>query len=204
MNSGRKILPVVLGGMVLALCAAGTVFAQEDSIKTRMMAEYQMLAQPGPEHERLAAMEGTWTNQITMWLEPGAEPMTSTSKSTNEMVLGGRFLMTRGTGEMMGTTMERLSLMGFDRREGTYNHISLDNFGTYWVLASGKYDEDNKAIRMYSEYFDPVMKCTQKCDMIVTFESDDVHHWEVIYRNPEMTGGADEFKMVDVISTRQK
>ncbi len=41
---------------------------------SELMARSLELAQPGPEHERLAALAGPWDMTMTMWAQPGADP----------------------------------------------------------------------------------------------------------------------------------
>ena len=56
------------------------------------MQEAMKLAQPTEEHKMLATMVGTWEGGVTMWMAPGAEPMSSKGTLHREMAMGGRFL----------------------------------------------------------------------------------------------------------------
>lgn len=188
----------------LCLLFVGLVSAQEakDSIDWNAMQQEMMaLAQPGPEHELLKSMVGSWKETTHFWMQPGTDPMVMESTMENEMILGDRFLLSNVTGEgAMGG--DRLGLWGFDRRSGEYTTIGLDTWGTYYVTAKGMYDETSKTITMTGEDYEPTAGFLQTYKMILTFVSDDEMKFELIFTNPEMTYGQDEFKMVEARYTR--
>lgn len=191
--------------VLLFMVAPGS--AQESTSEQDMQAMYEramMLAQPGPEHEKLARYVGTWNMETRYWASPGTEPIVSTGVSDSKMILGGRFLesvWTTGEGE---TAAEGKSIMGFDRRHEEYTVVGFDTWGTYWVSAQGPYDDETKTITMYGEDNDPVFKSVQQYDFRMTEIDDDTFTWEVIFYNPEITQGKDEFKMVEILYTRKK
>jgi len=45
---------------------------------------------PGDMHKMLAAAEGIWEEDITMWMDPAAPATKSTATSKIEMIMGGR------------------------------------------------------------------------------------------------------------------
>src|SRR6476660_5762142 len=49
-------------------------------------------ATPGKMHERLTSAAGTWAGKNTMWMYPGADPMTSDCTMTVTPILDGRFV----------------------------------------------------------------------------------------------------------------
>ncbi len=186
---------------------SGPVWAQDQPSpeeQETMRMEYRKLADPGPEHELLASLEGSWKQEIRLWMSPGAEPLISAGKTVNRMILGGRFLQCHseaGEGEMR---MESLTIMGHDNRSGEYTLIGLDTWGTYYITASGSLDHGSSVITMSGRNADPIMGFEQVYDIVVRLVNEDKYVIEVIFRNPEMTGGADEFKMVEIINTRIK
>ena len=48
---------------------------------------------PGPEHDKLKAMAGTYEAKVMMWMDPKMPPMEMVGKAENKMILGGRYLM---------------------------------------------------------------------------------------------------------------
>jgi len=116
------------------------------------MAEMMKLAQPGPEHAELAAIgEGEWLTEISMRMAAGAPPMKVESPETRRMVLGGRFVELHGQGQFMGMDMERLTYLGFDRRNEEYTLVQFDSGGTYWITARGKEDPESGVIELFGE-----------------------------------------------------
>ena len=105
----------------------------------KMMADYQKLGAPGPEHQKLATLAGTWVNHLKMWMGPEAQPMeTPVGTHTGEMILGGRFLRFTETGEMMpGMTMEGVGILGFDKTKQLYTLLWIDNSATSMYTAAG-------------------------------------------------------------------
>jgi hypothetical protein len=123
--------------------------------------------------------------------------------SINEMILGGRFLqskVTSGEGEMKS---EGLNLMGYDRRHKHFTTVGFDTWGTYYITASGSYNEETNSIVMYGEDEEPTWEMIQKYNIIVRFIDDDTFISEVIFKD-KRTPDESEFKMVEVTNKRRK
>src|SRR6188508_2502855 len=61
---------------------------------------------PGPQHAMLAKADGKWIAETTMWMSPGAQPVTAKSTATNKMLYDGRFQQTTFKGDFMGMPYE--------------------------------------------------------------------------------------------------
>ena len=86
-----------------------------------MMAAWEMAMTPGEQHARLAEhFEGTWDTKMSLWMEPGAEPMVSTGTSTNTMILGGRQLKMEYSGTFMDMPFMGIGFTGYDNVRGVY------------------------------------------------------------------------------------
>ena len=103
-------LKVCLTGALLCVFAF-TAVAQHDhsapaagkpQMDPAMMDAMMKAGIPGDPHKKLDGMAGTWDTKITMWMMPGMDPMTSTGMSTNQWVMGGRYLEQRFKGDFMG------------------------------------------------------------------------------------------------------
>src|SRR5262245_57992018 len=57
---------------------------------------------PGKMHERLTSAAGTWAGKNTMWMYPGADPMTTECTMTVTPILDGRFVKVEHSGDMPG------------------------------------------------------------------------------------------------------
>lgn len=173
---------------------------KSDDDKFKKAAENEMkLAMPSDEHKRLAQLAGSWKMEVKVHSAPGAKPMVFEGTAENQIVLGGRFLesKTHTTGSM---PTETLSIIGFDRRYGRYTYVGYDSQGTYYVTANGKFDTDD-VLTMSGEDTYPGLG-TEKYDFVLRFAGPDKYSVDVVFKNPEMTGGQKEFKAVEISYTR--
>lgn len=198
----------IAAAFVVLLALTATVSAQQaapspDSLQ-KLMATYMELAKPGPEHQLLNDMSGKWNMELTMWPQPGAEPMKSTLTGESKLILGGRFLQSSSKGMIFGMESETMQIMGFDRRSKKYTLVAFDTQGTYSVSAAGTMDPKTSTMTLYGEDVDPVMNMVQKYDFVIKVIDKDTHSWSIIFKNPEMTGGAAEFKMIEILCKRAK
>lgn len=200
-----KSLRVVVS-LALIVISAGAAVSQEkksEADKQKMIAAYEELAKPGPEHKQLEALAGAWDEEIKFWMEPGKPPMTFKGTCQNKMILGGRFLMSEAKGGEGPMAFESMIIIGFDRRHKKFTSVGYDTMGTYFVTAAGAYDDSRKAIVMYGEDFDPALKHTQKYDLVTRIISPTQYVTEVIFKDPEHTHGQKEFKMVEITRTKK-
>jgi hypothetical protein len=202
----RTNWPAVVSLLFTLILSTSTALSQEkpsEADKAKMAAAYYQLAKPGPEHKQLESLVGAWDQEVKYWMQPGKPPMTFKGTCQNRMILGGRFLLSEsksGEGQM---AVESMIIVGFDRRHKKYTTVALDTTGTYWVTAAGLYDDSKKAIVMYGEDVDPALGHTQKYDMVTRVISPTQYVTEVIFKDPEHTGGQKELKLVEVTHTRK-
>ena len=84
-----------------------------------MMAAWEKAMTPGEQHARLAEhFEGIWDTRMSLWMEPGAEPMVSTGTSTSTMILGGRQLKMEFSGTFMDMPFMGIGFTGYDNVRG--------------------------------------------------------------------------------------
>ncbi|MCI0435652.1 MAG: DUF1579 domain-containing protein, partial [Gemmatimonadetes bacterium] len=147
---------------------------------------------------------GTWDMEIRVRPLPGAEPLTTRTTAENRMILGGRFLESRAAVDMFGMSGETLTILGFDRRHGTYTSIGLDTFGTYWVTAAGKPDAASGAIVMRGEDVDPVAGHRQVYEFHLEIVDEDRYVFAVVFLDDAHTRGQGPFRMLEITHTRRK
>src|SRR5215208_3223606 len=111
--------------LTVAICAgvmcAGGLAAQDakpgkpEGMPPAMSAEekaameaWQKFATPSEAHQKLSGMVGTWDAEVTSWMSPGAPPMKSKGTSVSRLVMGGRWIEQKFTGDMMGQPFEGL------------------------------------------------------------------------------------------------
>jgi hypothetical protein len=188
--------------LVLGVSPALAQEMPDSAAQAERMARTMELMQPGDEHKLLEKMAGTWYMAITIWMEPGSEPLTQKGTTKNKMILGGRFLLTESTSGEGFMSGQSLGIMGFDRRFGHYTSVGYDTYGTYYVTAAGTYDAETKTLTLSGEDYDPVMQGTQVYDFVTRFVSDDQYIASIIFKDEWHTRGGDPFKMVEITYTR--
>lgn len=193
----------VLWTMSAMMAAAVTPAAAQDRPTPEQVARVMELMQPGPEHRAFMNLAGEWDQEIRYWAEPGAEPMVSRGRSESRVTMGGRFLESRSTAEMMGQPMESLWIFGFDRRHGTYTTVGFDTMGTYYVTAAGKPGPESNVIRMSGRDEDPAMGHTQIYDFVVRIDGTERWSIEVIFHDAMHTRGKGPVKVMELIHTRR-
>jgi hypothetical protein len=191
--------------LVLALPAV--VAAQErkptEEEIAKLQAIYMESMQPGPEHERLKKLVGHWDQEVRMWPEPGAEPMTFKGTAEGKMILGDRFLVTEAAFGEGAMSAQSMMILGFDRRNGWYTSAAYDTQGTYHVAAHGTWDAELGAVVMHGEDTVVAAGHTQTWDFVVRAVDDDTYVFEIIFTDPVHTRGGPPFKMVEVTSRRR-
>lgn len=194
--------------LTLALACAAAIPArvpaqqqQDEEARRRAMAQQVLeAAQPGPEHERLAALAGEWDIEFRYFTEPDAPPLVGKGTETTRMILGGRFLQSESVTQLGDRRSESLIIYGFDRRANRYTKVAYDSWGTYYVTAKGEYDPARNAIVAVGEETDPMSGRTERYTMITRFVDADQWVSEILFRLPD---GSD-FKAVEVRHTRRR
>ncbi|MCP4571645.1 MAG: DUF1579 domain-containing protein [bacterium] len=131
----RLVLVCLVVGLASVLPAAAE---QSEADQAATMEAWIKAAEPGEVHAFLAKRAGKWDVTGKMWLQPGAEPMESTSTAEAERVLGGRFLMEKIVGTSLAGPFEGLSILGCDNTTGVATNIWYDTMGTMLDVASGQ------------------------------------------------------------------
>jgi hypothetical protein len=117
-----------------------------------MMKEWAKMKTPGPQHELLKSLEGTWVGNGT-WTEMGMSSK-YTEDVTSKVVFDGRFLQSEAkmtseaAGEMPAMTMTSLMFLGYDNAKQKYVHSMLGDFSTAIGSAEGTYDAATKTFTM--------------------------------------------------------
>lgn len=97
---------------------------------------------PGPEHEVLKKMAGTW--DVTMSFG-GAETKGS---AVYKMDLGGLWLTTAFEGELFGTKFSGRGLDTYDPAAKKYRSVWVDSMSTSPLLMDGTYDAGKKTLTL--------------------------------------------------------
>lgn len=107
---------------------------------------------PLPQHERLAAMAGTWNIEMTSWFKPGAEGVTITGTSTIEAILNKLFIQEKIEAALNGRPLMTLSLTGFNPSTQKYEATRYSNTSPARIVETGDYDDAAKQFELKAAY----------------------------------------------------
>ena len=167
-------------GVIAATAAiTSTVVSQmhEDAPSPEQVMEAWMsFGQPGPEHKKMADMAGTWTQQQTYWMIPGAPPEQSTSTATFKPMFDGRFMVEKMKSVMKtpdGQEMEfeGFGVFGYDNQKEKHFFVWFDSLSTSMMYGEG--ETDGNTITYLSEMNNPVTGDPMEYKTVVTTHSPD-------------------------------
>jgi len=128
-------------------------------------ARAQEFPKPGPEHEVLKKLEGTWDATMKFM---GQE---SKGTMTYKMEVGGIWLASNFEGDFGGAKFYGKGLDSYDAGKKKYVSVWVDNMITTPMLMEGTYDKDKKQMTMSGD--GPGPSGTVKFKSVTTFQDDD-------------------------------
>ena len=189
---------LLLAPITLTACAT-TEPAQELSADAAM-ARAAELGTPGEGHARLQPLVGSFASTMTMWLEPGAEPITSKGTSVNRWVLGGRYLKQDYQADFMGMPFAGVGTTGYDNSTGKYQGSWVDNMTSNMLpISEGGWDEASRTITSRRSYTDPISGLPTTTRDVVRFISNDEHRFEM----HESKGDGAELQLFEIGDRRK-
>lgn len=164
----------------------------------KMMQAWQAFATPGPEHQKLKALTGTWNAAVKMWMDPKAPPQDSTGTATTKMILADHYLQQEFTGNMMGQAFNGWNIIGYDNGRKKWLTFWIDSMGTGFFTGEGTADAAGKVITFETQATDPMTKKTAKGRQIFRLESDTRMTVEMF----DKKAGKD-VKMMEIVYTKK-
>jgi hypothetical protein len=164
------------------------------------MEAWAKFATPAEGHKPLAGMVGTWDAEVTSWMDPGQPPTKSKGTSENRMVLGGRWVESKFTGDMMGQPFEGLGYTGYDNYKKKYIGTWQDNMSTAIMLSEGTLDAAGKVMTSTSTMDDPMTGRKADIKMTTTIVDPDHHVFEMWGPGPD----GKVAKQMEIKYTRRK
>lgn len=166
--------------IALIVGPATAALAQEEAeMSPEMQAEMQawmQLAQPGEHHKHLDKYVGSWELEVTFWMGPDAEPMTSPPGAAEvDWILGGRFLEWNHTGDFGGMPFEGKAIDGYSNLDEEYQASWVDNFGTLILDYTGECADGGEGRTMYAQFQNPMTGGT--IDTRVVYAWQDADHF---------------------------
>ncbi|MCF8259492.1 MAG: DUF1579 domain-containing protein [Melioribacteraceae bacterium] len=192
----KKLLFICL---IYSLLISTKTLAQDADYMAEAQKVWMEYMTPGDVHKMLASHAGEWKTDIKFWMAPGTEPMVSEGTATNEMILGGRYLVSKNSGTSFGMPMEGMSIEGYDNATKEFTSVWVDNMGTGTMVLKGKWNEEENSIDYKGEMVDPMtgsyMNVTEKMTNL-SADSQKLEMWM------EMEGQM--FKSMEIVFTRIK
>lgn len=185
---------------VAVFCSTAT-FAQEGK-PAEMSAEdkaYMEYMTPGPAHKELAASEGIWSEDLTMWMAPGAPEVKSTATVANKMIMGGRYLQGMHRGTMMGMPFEGMNIVGYDNKKGVYQSTWIDNMGTGIMMLTGTWNKATNMLESKGTMIDPVTGADMQVRETYFIKDNDHHIMEMFMT----TANGKEYKSMHIEMVRK-
>jgi Protein of unknown function (DUF1579) len=108
-------------------------------------ARAQEFPKPGPEHEQLKKLEGTWDATMKFG------GMESKGTMTYKMELNGLWLTSNFEGEFAGAKFQGKGLDSYDPAKKKYVSVWVDNMVTSPMMMEGTYDKDKSTITLTGE-----------------------------------------------------
>lgn len=134
---------VVCSAVALTMCLSVAAFAADEKKPAAKdpAAEQQAWMEAmklGEHHEHLKALAGNFDYTMKSWMDPAQPPMESTGKRTAELIMGGRYLVEKYTGNFMGMPFEGQGMVGYDNIQKQYVSTWIDNMSTGIFTSSGQ------------------------------------------------------------------
>ncbi len=185
---------ILLTTLLFTLICSVKVIAQNDAGGMKAWQDYMT---PGDVHKMIAKYDGKWKEQVTMWMQPGAPPTTNMATAVNEMIMGGRYLQSKTTGDMHGMPFEGLSLLGYDNIKKVFTSTWIDNFGTGTMTLEGTWNASNKTINFNGKMMDPMSGKENSVKETLQLTDDNSEKFQMFIESPK-----GEFKMMEINYTR--
>jgi len=165
-----------------------------------MMAQYEAMSQPGPEHKLLQPFVGEWDVKARFWMEPQGEAMESTGKAKTEWILDGRYQRQNYTGQFMGKEFKGEGLMGYNKVTGEYFSTWIDSMSTGMGLGHGSVSADGKTFTFSTEYDDPMTEGKMNTREVLKV----LNNNEFVVTSYMRTDDGGEFKHMELRYSRTK
>ena len=161
---------------------------------------WEAMAKPGPQHEILKDMAGTWKTEMTSYWENPEEPAVSEGVSEIKLVMDGRFAVEHFKSEYEGKPFNGMGIFGYDNAKKKYVSTWLDNMSTGIMHSEGTYDESTKTLTMLGSSSTPMG------DMKMKMENKNVSKDKAVFTMytyvPGESGKMEEVKAMEIVYTR--
>jgi uncharacterized protein DUF1579 len=185
--------------MLAVPASAGDKKSEKQMDPQAMMETYKKLAMPGEPHKQLASLAGSWTTKTKSWMEPGKPPMESTGACEYQVLLDGRYVQQKCTGEMMGQPFTGIGTHGYDNVSKKYVTTWIDSMGTGIFFMDGTASPDGKTVTLQGSHADP-FEGTMKHRAVWKFVDANTQIFEMYGEH----GHGEEVKVMEITYSRKR
>ncbi len=126
---------------------------------------------PAPEHKWLERFAGDWTSESEIFMNPTQPAIKATGTETCKM-LGDFWLVSEGTGNMGGMTMNHRLTLGYDPATKKYIGTWVDSMTSHLWVYEGTVDESGKKLTLEASGPCPIQGKVIKFRDVTEFKSD--------------------------------
>jgi hypothetical protein len=195
------VAAVFTGVLMISIARSEEAKPAMTSDEKAMMEAYMRLAQPGPEHQKLAEKSGEWTAQTKAWKPDGTDCGTGTGTVKSQMILDGRYLQSQFDGEMMGPEgkmpFKGIGTVGYDNGKKKYVSVWMDDMSTGPMVTEGT--ADGNVITGTGESLDPMTGKMAPVKDVTTFVDANHYKYELHMTGPD----GKLYKCLEVVYTRK-
>ncbi len=155
------------------------------------------------QHQLLLPLAGTWYYELKYWTKEGAEPQVSTGTAKNEMILNGRYLLSKTSLILniggQSIPYESWEMLGYDKSKKAFTSVRTDSMHDGLVTGSGLYDEKLNKIEEKGNFKNPLDEKTRSYRSVLEWIDDETYK-----RTFFITGeSGNEYQVIEIIYERR-
>jgi uncharacterized protein DUF1579 len=117
-----------------------------DNALGKVVDEMTKYTAPGPQHQELAQLVGSWTTRTRVWERPDATPVEFPGSAEYRTILGGRFLELASRSQLGGKESNGIGIFGYDAFKEKYSYYYIHDGETQALTGLGVRDSTTGAI----------------------------------------------------------
>lgn len=155
-------------------------------------------SEPGPQHERLAALIGNWNAEARMWNNLGEPSEEGRGKISNFWMLDDRFVGQEYKSRGRNPQFQGLGALGYDNAGGFYTSVWIDTVSTAMLTGRGSYDQSGKVLTFEGKTADPATGGFARIKSVIRILHKNRYTFELFSEGP----GGEMYKTLEFTFTR--
>jgi hypothetical protein len=197
MKHMSKALMIRPFALAFALAISGSASAQDGAAPAQSeMPNWLRRGLPGPGHQALAPLVGTWRVQLSIHSSLGRSPdqpplVTEDLISRKQWLAGGRYIEDTMEGSLNGSPVWRRGWLGYSTMDDRYEWVTIDPVNTTMMYYEGApRSGSRRPIVMSGNFTDQGVAGEDTVGRrvamrtVITIESNDRHVFELFFTRP--------------------